>query len=278
MIDEGDPGGRVSCASGLAGVCAAGATRCSGGAVRCIATVMPGAMTELCDALDNDCDGAVNNGDPGGGVACATGLAGACSAGLTLCSAEAIACVPRLLPGSRTETCNAIDDDCNGTPDDGFNVGMDCAAGMGSCTATGAIECAADGTARCNARVGTPSTEVCGNDIDEDCDGVNGICGVDAGPIAFDVGVMPDAGGDAGPVDVGLLDRDAGLLDRDAGLLDRDAGLLDRDAALRGDTGVTSGFAGGACGCRAVGSGDVRWSSMLLGLLGLALIRRRRGH
>ncbi len=253
MIDEGDPGGSMSCTSALPGVCAAGTTRCTSGAIACVANIAAGAMAEVCDGLDNDCDAAVDNGDPGGGAPCATGLMGACSMGQTMCSAAAVACIPSLLPGTRTETCNAVDDDCNGTVDDGFDVGMDCAEGVGACTAMGVIACTPEGTARCNAVAGTPSTEVCGNDIDEDCDGMNLVCGVDAGP-------MPDAGRDAGAGDAGAAD----------------AGVTERDANFRGDTGVISGFAGGACGCRAVGRGDARWSTLALSLLGLVLVRRRR--
>lgn len=252
-IDEGDPGGSMSCTSALAGICAAGTTRCTAGAIACVPNIAAGAMAEACDGLDNDCDAAVDNGDPGGGAPCATGLMGACSMGQTMCSSAAIACIPSLLPGTRAETCNAVDDDCNGMVDEDFTVGSECSEGLGACTSMGVIACTPEGTARCNAVAGAPSTEVCGNDIDEDCDGMNLVCGVDAGP-------MPDAGSDAGA-------RDAGAAD---------AGFAAGDAGFRGDTGVISGFAGGACGCRAVGSGDARWSTLALSLLGLVLVRRRR--
>jgi uncharacterized repeat protein (TIGR01451 family) len=257
MIDEGDPGGGMGCTSSLPGVCAPGTTRCMMGISQCIANIAAGTMPEVCDRLDNDCDGVVNNGDPGGGMSCDSGMPGACAAGLTMCAADGIACVAQVLPGVRTETCNAVDDDCNGTVDDGFNVGMACSAGVGACMTTGMIACTAEMTARCNAVAGSPSMEVCSNDIDEDCDGMlNNGCGTDAGPIVVDAAVS----GDAGMPDAGT----------------RDAGYVPPDAARAGDAGTTIGFTGGACGCSTAGRGTWRWSPVALGLLALGITRRRR--
>ena len=169
--DDGNPGSGVACSSGLPGVCDAGLTNCAAGTIQCVATITPGTQVETCNGLDDDCDGTPDDGNPGGGVACSSGLPGVCDPGLTTCGAGGtIQCVATILPGTQVETCNGLDDDCDGTPDDGFNVGASCTNGVGACVATGAIVCDALGGATCNAVPGTPTAEVC-NAIDDDCNG-----------------------------------------------------------------------------------------------------------
>ncbi|MCL4226138.1 MAG: hypothetical protein KJZ91_16870 [Myxococcales bacterium] len=80
--------------------------------------VLTNGGVEACDALDNDCDGVVNDGNPGGGVACGTDV-GACATGLTTCSGGTIVCVGDV--GPVAETCNNVDDDCNGVVDNGYD-------------------------------------------------------------------------------------------------------------------------------------------------------------
>lgn len=53
----------------------------------------------------------------GGGEPCETGQPGVCGAGLTQCDNGEITCKPRI-PAS-DETCNGLDDDCDGVVDDG---------------------------------------------------------------------------------------------------------------------------------------------------------------
>ncbi len=53
----------------------------------------------------------------GGGEPCDTGMLGGCGIGVTQCVNGVVECIQRTFPG--TESCNAIDDDCNGTVDDG---------------------------------------------------------------------------------------------------------------------------------------------------------------
>src|SRR5262245_44191491 len=68
------------------------------------------------------------------------------------------------------ETCNGVDDNCNGQIDEGFGLGGACSAGTGACQTTGVEVCSATGAVICDAPAGIPSTEEC-NGIDDDCDG-----------------------------------------------------------------------------------------------------------
>jgi hypothetical protein len=90
-----------------------------------------------------------------------------------------------------------------------------CSVGVGACQAFGTIVCQGDMNV-CNAVEGTPTTEICGNDIDEDCDGnLNNGC--------------PDSDGD-------------GIIDEVEILIGSDPNDADSD-----DDGVPDGAEPGGC-------------------------------
>ncbi len=95
QIDEGNPGGGMSCSTGLNGVCAAGTTDCQGGSLQCIQNMQSSA--EICDDnLDNDCDGLTDADDPD-------------------CEQT---CVPTTSRERRRTMCtDGIDNDCDGKTD-----------------------------------------------------------------------------------------------------------------------------------------------------------------
>jgi hypothetical protein len=166
VIDDGNPGGGLSCGTGQQGICAAGTTACSAGAIACNRNQNPTA--ETCDGLDNDCNGVVDNGNPGGGASCNTGLLGVCSAGTTACSAGAVMCNQNV--ASSAETCDGLDNNCNGAVDDGNpGGGVACNTGKAGVCAAGTTACAA-GSVKCNQNT-QPSTEIC-DGLDNNCDGL----------------------------------------------------------------------------------------------------------
>jgi hypothetical protein len=83
---------------------------------------------------------------------------GTCTAGLDSCA-----------PGTPTsEVCDNLDNDCDGTIDNGTDLPTTC--GVGACIDTGVIACVGGVPQPDTCTPGTPTAETC-NDIDDNCDG-----------------------------------------------------------------------------------------------------------
>ena len=170
-VDEDFVAEPVTCG---VGACAAGGqTACVDGQV--VEQCTPGAPgVERCDgAVDDDCDGSTDEGFDAGAV-CTAGV-GACGrGGVMVCTADGLGTDCDAVPGApMAELCgNGVDDDCDGETDEGFALGGACTVGQGACARDGLIACTADGTGtECQAEGGAAIEELCGNGIDDDCDG-----------------------------------------------------------------------------------------------------------
>lgn len=124
------------------------------------------ALPEVCDALDNNCNGSTDEGDPGSGAACSTGLAGVCAAGVNHCVLGAIACQQTV--AASPEICDGKDNDCvNGVDDGDPGGGGTCNTTLYGVCAAGTNHCSL-GAVACQQNVAA-SSEIC-DGKDNNCD------------------------------------------------------------------------------------------------------------
>ena len=167
---------------------------------------------EACNGVDDDCDGLVDEDfevgaacegvagcgegrtecTPGGDIRCSTDVGGSADSGrvvgaacgaVGVCPEAAYECsgggdvVCATHPGgsddrSGPEACNEADDDCDGSADEGLDLGAAC-RGMGNCGG-GVRECDARGGVQCSTAPGGSADasggEACDGE-DDDCDG-----------------------------------------------------------------------------------------------------------
>lgn len=162
---------------------------------------------ELCDnELDDDCDGNVDEGFANLGVACSLGT-GACAAnGVYVCAVDGLATECNAVPAStKAELCNGLDDDCDGTPDNGFQINQ-------ACDGAGDTDKCAEGVWVCDGAGGRSCTDTTGSTADL-CGGGDDDCDPDSTDGSEDtaVGVMCD-GGDSDLCKEGMTACLTGLL------------------------------------------------------------------
>ena len=166
--DEGYVATPTSCG---VGVCAAtGQNICQNGSIVNTCTAgSPTGTDNNCNAIDENCDGSADNNYAPTATSCGVG---ACAAtGQNVCQAGAVVntCTPGT-PAASDTTCNGIDDNCNGTADEGY-VPTASTCGLGVCAATGQNICQS-GTLVNTCTAGNPTgTDNNCNGLDENCDG-----------------------------------------------------------------------------------------------------------
>jgi hypothetical protein len=148
------------------GICTIGTQTCDNGKWGACSGVQP--TTEVCNGVDDNCNGTVDEGctcTDGKTQLCGSST-GACKPGTQTCAGGLWgACMGAV--GPTTETCNNIDDNCNGKVDE--NLSRSCGSSVGACK-PGIQTCTAGAWGTCTGGVG-PVSEICGNGIDDNCDG-----------------------------------------------------------------------------------------------------------
>jgi MYXO-CTERM domain-containing protein len=154
-----DEGLTRSCGDGT-GYCSTGTRTCSNGNWgSCVGDRGP--RSESCNGVDDDCDGST---DESLTRSCGDGT-GYCSPGTEICSnGNWGSC--QGYQGPRSESCNNIDDNCNGSVDEG--VVRTCGSNVGVCS-TGVEYCSSGNWGTCEGD-DPGGTETC-NGQDDDCDG-----------------------------------------------------------------------------------------------------------
>ena len=167
----------TACTAGL-GICQrSGAYSCNeaGDSADCLTPTLGDPEDERCDGeLDEDCDGNVDEGFVEQlGVACEVGVGACLRSGLTLCVDGGVGCgVEPGIPSPLDQTCDGVDDDCDGELDEGYaDIAQPLTCGVGACQANGSTACV-EGAVVDQCTPGDPEdADASCNNQDNDCDG-----------------------------------------------------------------------------------------------------------
>ena len=138
-------------------------------------------VTEICDGMDNDCDQTTDEG-----CACETGATRPCGTDVGECAPGMQTCTGGVWSGCdggvqpATESCNSLDDDCDGTTDNGTNPcggacglsanpGASCDGGDADQCSDDAYACSGINTVACSTGADNADTF---DQVDNDCNGV----------------------------------------------------------------------------------------------------------
>jgi hypothetical protein len=162
----------TSCDGADADLCKYGSWTCraDASALECINETA--SKSETCNGADDDCDNATDEDYPTKGQACDGADADLCKNGTWTCkgAGNGVECSNET-GGSKTEACNGLDDDCDGSTDEDFPTkgqtcdGADtdlCKEGTWTCTQASPVLTCSDTTGN--------QTDTCNNQ-DDDCDG-----------------------------------------------------------------------------------------------------------
>jgi hypothetical protein len=163
--------------------CKVGMQRCVDGNLQACAGASVGAPKDDCstEQVDENCDGAPNDGcmcTTNATRTCYTGMPantqgrGICRAGEQRCENGVWGAICQGAVVPRTETCNGLDDDCNGNVDENpTGIGAPCTTGMDGICEAGTRQCPSGSTSLVCVRTMSPGTETC-NGADDNCDGM----------------------------------------------------------------------------------------------------------
>jgi hypothetical protein len=162
--DEAFPGVGNLCSPGVGACLRYGSIRCTADGTATECSVTAGSpTTELCNRIDDDCDTKTDETFTTLGTSCSAGL-GVCQRfGTTVCSMDGTGTTCSVAAGtnSSAETCNYLDDNCDGAVDNGFlnsttglyDTTANCGACGNNCTT---VFTGANSTGACSTASGSP--------------------------------------------------------------------------------------------------------------------------
>ena len=167
-VDETFTGLGALCSAGIGGCLRYGSVRCDANGTGTVCGAVAGTeQMEMCNQIDDNCNGSIDETFTNLGQSCTAGLGVCTRYGTYVCKADTTNTECSATPGAPTgsETCNYLDDNCDGIVDNGYRDAisglytqdLNCGACGTDCTTV--FQNAANATGGC---VVTSTTATCG--------------------------------------------------------------------------------------------------------------------